>query len=93
MNKWRPEGWKNPCEGAWKNCEQQYPGGIPLAYQILQDVGFEQGFGAGADAMLDALEKKSAFMTPEQMKLLAPDRKYPYGYLVFIPEQKEKEER
>lgn len=43
-------------------------------------------FEAGADAMLEALKEKGAWMTPEQMKLLAPDRKYPYGWLVFIPE-------
>jgi hypothetical protein len=43
-------------------------------------------FEAGADAMLKALKEKGAWMTPEQMKILAPDRKYPYGWLVFIPE-------
>jgi hypothetical protein len=47
-------------------------------------------FEAGADAMLEALKGKGAWMTPEQMKLLAPDRKYPYGHIVFIPEDKEK---
>ena len=46
-------------------------------------------FEAGADTMLDALKEKGAWMTPGQMKLLAPDRKYPYGYIVFIPEKKE----
>jgi hypothetical protein len=44
-------------------------------------------FEAGADAILDALKNKGAWMTPEQMKLLAPDRQYPYGHLVFIPEE------
>lgn len=43
-------------------------------------------FEAGADAMRKALKKKGAWMTPEQMKLLAPGRKYPYGYIVFIPD-------
>ena len=42
-------------------------------------------FEAGADAILEALKTKGAFMTPEQMELLTPDRKYPYGWLVFIP--------
>ena len=42
-------------------------------------------FEGGANAMLKALKEKGAWMTPKQMKLLAPDRKYPYGYLVFIP--------
>ena len=46
-------------------------------------------YEAGADAMLEALKKKGAWMTPEQMKLLAPDRKYPFGWIVFIPEDKE----
>ena len=45
----------------------------------------QSAFEDGADAMLKALKEKGAWMTPEQMKLLAPDRKYPYGYLVFIP--------
>jgi len=57
----------------WKNPHQ----GLPT----------DEIFEAGADALLKALKKKGAWMTPEQMKLLAPDRKYPYGYLVFIPEE------
>jgi len=43
-------------------------------------------FEAGADAMVEALKQKGAWMTPEQMRILAPDRKYPYGWIVFIPE-------
>jgi hypothetical protein len=46
-------------------------------------------FEEGADAVLETLKKKGAWMTPEQMKLLAPDRKYPYGYIVFIPDEKQ----
>jgi hypothetical protein len=46
-------------------------------------------FEAGADAILKALKEKGAWMTPEQMKLLAPDCKYPFGYIVFIPEEKQ----
>lgn len=45
-------------------------------------------FEAGASTMLKVLKEKGAWMTPEQMKILAPDRKYPYGYMVFIPEDK-----
>lgn len=44
-------------------------------------------FEAGADAMLEALKKRGCLMTPEQMRVLAPDRKYPYGWLVFIEEE------
>lgn len=43
-------------------------------------------FEAGADAILEVLQEKSSLMAPEQIKLIAPDRKYPYGWLVFIPE-------
>lgn len=84
MSEWRPEGWKNPNE---KNVlEAAY-----LSAEMNTALIAKQQFEAGADAMLGALKEKGAWMTPEQMKLLAPDRKYPYGYLVFIPDQKEKE--
>ena len=46
----------------------------------------EYCYEAGADAILEALKKNGAIMTSDQMRLLAPDRKYPYGYLVFIPD-------
>jgi len=59
----------------WKNPHQ----GLPT----------DEIFEAGADAMLKTLKEKGAWMTPEQMKLLAPDRKYDYGWIVFIPEDKE----
>lgn len=51
------------------------------AYNLPDEV-----FEAGANAMLEALKKKGTLMTPEQMKLIAPDREYPFGYLVFIPD-------
>ena len=51
-------------------------------------IGIRDNFEAGADALLDALKSKGSFMNPEQMKLIAPDRKYPYGWLVFIEESK-----
>lgn len=69
---WRPEGWKNP----------HSPDGSGTFLPSDPDQIFE----AGADAILKALKEKGAWMTPEQMRLLAPDRKYPYGHLVFIPE-------
>jgi hypothetical protein len=59
----------------WKN-----PHGVALQFDA---------FESGADTILRLLKEKGAWMTPEQMKLLAPDRKYPYGWIVFIPEDKE----
>ena len=44
-------------------------------------------YGAGADAYEKGLKKDKPIMTPEQMKLIAPDRQYGYGYLVFLPEE------
>ena len=67
-------GWRP--EG-WENPHSNLGPGFDLAHTA---------FEAGADAMLEALKKKGAWMTPEQLTLLAPDRQYPYGYLVFIPE-------
>ena len=69
-------GWRP--EG-WENPHTQLGPGFDLAHTA---------FEAGADAMLKALKEKGVWMTPEQMKLLAPDRKYPYGHIVFIPEEK-----
>jgi len=39
-----------------------------------------------ATDLLATICREGAYMTPEQMKLLAPDAKYGYGWLVFIPE-------
>ena len=61
----------------WENCH------VP---PILQSA-----FEEGAEAMLKSLKEKVSFMTPEQMEILAPDRKYPYGYLVFIPVEETEE--
>ena len=41
----------------------------------------------GADTMLKELKAKGSLMTPEQMKLIVPDRQFPNGWLVFIPEE------
>jgi hypothetical protein len=72
---WRPEGWK----------EISFQKGMEASRWNPLHLG--QVFELGADAMLEALKSKGAWMSPEQMKLLAPDRKYPYGWLVFIPEK------
>jgi hypothetical protein len=88
MDGWRPEGWKNPysstiviegCKATGELSSSQ--GGFVSSTSEQERMAFE----AGADAMLEGLKQKGAWMTPEQMKVLAPDRKYPYGYLVFIP--------
>lgn len=73
---WRPEGWDK--YKLVKHCP--YANGEDCK-RLLEH------FEAGADAMLEALKKKGAMMTPKQMKLIVPDRKYPYGYLVFIPDE------
>ncbi len=44
---------------------------------------------SGADAMLEGLKKDSPIMSAEQMALFVPERKYPNGWLVFIPEDTE----
>lgn len=79
MDKWRPEGWDS-LQAVKQIPTRQLQSNS--AHEMLQEV-----FEAGADYMLEALKEKGAWMTPEQMKLLAPDRQYPYGYLVFIPEE------
>jgi len=73
---WRPENWENPHKG------DRPDAGIP-------DQVHHAVYESGADAMLKALKEKGAYMTPEQMRLLAPDRQYPYGWIVFIPEDEE----
>jgi hypothetical protein len=80
MEGWRPEEWPiHHYKEEWMS---------PTNDIKLQARTHDLAFEAGADAILEALKKKSAWMTPEQMRLIAPDRKYPYGYLVFIPEDK-----
>jgi len=90
---WRPEGWNNPhhstiiIEGCKATGEISVAGGFIASTSQQEEAAFE----AGADAMLKGLKEKGAWMTPDQMRLLAPDRKYPFGWLVFIPEDKENE--
>ena len=79
---WRPEDWKNPYDTTGATF-------IPIAIGSLPNA-----FEAGAEAMLQGLKQNTgAWMTPEQMKLLAPDRKYGYGWLVFIPEEDQQPSR
>jgi hypothetical protein len=73
---WRPEGWSDYLREQAEKWNRN-----PPAWTFDKFIEF------GADAMLEALKDKGAWMTPEQMKLLAPDRKYPYGWLVFIPDE------
>lgn len=69
---WRPKYWRNPHTAAATGTPQ-YP-----SFQCFEE---------GANAMLDALKAEASYMTPQQMRLLAPDRQYPYGHLVFIPDE------
>lgn len=73
---WRPEGWENPYIDPSTKPEGSF---ITTFHHIYE---------AGADAMLEALKNKSPILTSEQMKLIAPDRKFRYGWLVFIPDDK-----
>jgi hypothetical protein len=78
---WRPEGWDS------QKIIREAPSD---SFDADSAVGMlVKVFEAGAESMLEALKKKGAWMTPEQMKLLAPDRQYPFGYIVFIPDDKE----
>ncbi len=69
---WRPEGWQN----SWDKKREE--NGMASKAEI---------FEAGASAMLEALKAKSSFMTPEQMRLIVPDRKYSFGWIIFIPNE------
>ena len=70
---WRPDNWDK--------------GGNPIIDGVKYHNYNESDFEAGADAMLEGLKEKSSLMSSAQMKLLAPDRQYPYGWLVFIPDE------
>lgn len=59
---------------------------VTIGILALPVFGFALGWIVGWHRRLDSLKKKGVLMTPEQMKLIAPDRQYPYGYLVFIPD-------
>lgn len=76
---WRPDNWEASRKGIVSKVADgklSSSSAIDLTLKI---------FEAGAETMLTVLKTKAAFMTPEQMKLLAPDRKYSYGWLAFIP--------
>ena len=74
MKNWRPKGWD-----IMDYCSVEDQGDSPLLAMKF--------FEAGADAMLEVLKNTGSLMSPEQMKLIVPDRKYSYGWLVFIPEE------
>ncbi len=82
---WRPdrENWERARDVMAKQCAND-----PLFYSTPVEQVYSGIFEAGADAMLGELKKQGSIMTPEQLKLIAPDRKFPYGWLVFIPEEK-----
>ena len=88
MKDWRPEGWD---AGQIGNLDRdQSKTRTKLLSVVDMDTlrSYEDyQVEAGASAILKALKDKGAIMTPEQMKLLASDRKYPYGWLVFIPNE------
>ena len=69
---YRPPNWPQ-MRTAWSD---EHLGKVPTPTQCLE---------AGADLIIEALKEKGALMTPEQMELIAPDRQYPFGHLVFIP--------
>lgn len=73
---WRPKGWRNP----YQNSSFTWPGLSMSKPKIAHDA-----YEGGADAIVKILKEEGAFMTPEQMQMLAPERKYPYGWLCFIP--------
>ena len=72
---WRPEN--------WENLYTRFSEVDPVAPLC------REAYESGADAMLKALKEKGSYMTPEQMRLMAPERQHPYGWLVFIPEDEE----
>lgn len=85
---YRPPNWnnKNPCIECPNKVEDEYGLVCDLACGLFTKYAYKE---AGADAMLEGLKAQGSVMTSEQMKLLAPDRQYPYGHLVFIPDEVE----
>lgn len=86
---WRPPDWKNPAQGMFDKCNQSYPQGIPKGYHIAQDAGFEEGYEAGADAIVEALKTKGSYIE----RSLYSNPLYIMwdignGWLVWIPEDK-----
>jgi hypothetical protein len=75
--KWRPDNWTQ------------------IRQTILNKFGRndfnEPVIELAAQALLDEITKNRQLITPEQMKLMVPDRGFPYGWLVFIPADDPKE--
>jgi len=78
---WRPENWWSPY--GWKDWHDWEAQGATKPITVHKAEAYEEG----ANAMLEALKSKASYMTPQQMRLLAPDRQYPYGHLIFIPDE------
>jgi len=89
---WRPEGWGEKYPDPCIDCDHDnryLPGDVrhdSYCYRCGGDDEYKHDEEI-ADAMLEALKEGHQLMTPEQMKLLAPNRQWPYGWLVFIPEE------
>ncbi len=82
-DKWRPEGWINPGDIR----SNFYPRNVPY--------NFEQGYEAGADAMLEALRKKGVRNEKGHHEEWQGDELISWdveksGYTVFIPDNEEK---
>lgn len=84
MREYRPKGWENPY--TYKDLVARPKSDTIDTINLPEMIAFE----SGASAMLEALKERGSLMTPEQMKLLAPDRLYGHGWLVFIPDEVEK---
>jgi len=56
---YRPEGWENPFNETVESVNKKYPNGIAEGCHILLEAGRNEGFEAGADAMLEGLLKSN----------------------------------
>lgn len=83
---WRPRDWGNPVCSELTRSKRLWSRWENLTPEELKEDAEYCAYEAGADAILEALIAKATFMSPSQMKLLAPDREHPYGWLVFIEE-------
>jgi hypothetical protein len=92
ITKWRPKGWfKNPCDGCENKQEDDYGYLCDLACG-KRTAWINQE--AGADAMLEALitSKYSSRCDLDKVTITLPeDISKRVGYLIFIPDDKEKE--
>jgi len=54
-------------------------------WEDLDQLG-QESYLRAAGAVIEVIKEKGTLMPPERMELIAPDRIYPMGYLVFIEE-------